>query len=248
MNFARQVCTALIVLIAFCVAVGQEPQTATLPVGSAVIAEFKGEASLRSPQGESLSLNVGTVLPPESAIETMKGSTILLNLQDNSQVLIKSNSHVVLKSPAQGRGDYLELLIGKILANIQKRIGNAPSFRMGTPTAVITVRGTRFSVEVNRKHKTSVEVFEGVVEVAGFVPGSSPVMLRPGFRTGVDQDRIPEQPRSMLGEDERNSMSGDRNVSGSREDGGFGSSQRGPGGGESESRSSGQSGHSEHDH
>jgi len=46
MTMVRQICSAVIVLVAFCVAAGQEPQTATLPVGSAIIAEFKGEASL----------------------------------------------------------------------------------------------------------------------------------------------------------------------------------------------------------
>jgi ferric-dicitrate binding protein FerR (iron transport regulator) len=127
----------------------------------------------------------------------------LLNLADNSQILIKANSRVVLKSPAEGRGDYLELLIGRILAKIQKRLDNAPAFRMGTPTAVITVRGTRFLVEVNKKLKTSVEVYEGVVEVAGFVQSAQPVLLRPGFYTGVNQDRAPEQPRQTLGEDDR---------------------------------------------
>ena len=119
---------------------------------------------------------------------------------------------------------------------------------MGTPTAVITVRGTRFSVEVNKKHKTSVEVFEGVVEVAGLTQGASPVLLRPGFQTGVDQDRAPEQPRSLLGGDDRNSNPGDdRNSTSGRQGGGFGSSQRGPGGGEDGGRQ-GQSGGSEHDH
>jgi len=68
---------------------------------------------------------------------------------------------------------------------------------MGTPTAVITVRGTRFSVEVGKKQKTSVEVFEGLVEVGGFGQGP-PVMLRPGFSTGVEQDRNPEPPHGMV--------------------------------------------------
>ena len=240
MTIFRQACLALIASIAFCVAAGQEPQTATLPVGSAVIAEFKGEISLRSPQGDALTLNTGTVLPAESVIETMKGSSILLNLQDNSQVLIKANSHVVLKSPAEGRGDYLELLIGKILAKIQKRLGNAPSFRMGTPTAVITVRGTRFSVEVNKKQKTSVEVFEGIVEVAGFMQTAPPVLLRPGFHTGVERDRGPDEPRQAFGGDDSNRNSG-------RDDDRSGISNRGPGG-ENSGRSGGQSGQSDHEH
>jgi len=242
MKVAKQISAALISLMAFCLAAGQEQQSATLPVGSATVAEFKGEVSLRSPQGDALTAAPSLLLSPESVIETHKGSSILLNLADNSQILIKSNSHVVLKSPAEGRGDYLELLIGKLIAKIQKRLGNAPSFRMGTPTAVITVRGTRFSVEVNKKHKTSIEVYEGVVEVAGFVPGMRPVLLQPGFHTGVDQDRGPEQPREILGGDDRSPYS--------RRSDDRSSPNRGPGGDDSRSggQSGSQSGESERDH
>jgi hypothetical protein len=240
MNVLRQICSALLVSVAFCVAAGQEPQTVRLPVGSAVIAEFKGEVALHSPQGDALTLNIGTILPPDTVIQTMKRSSILLNLQDNSQVLIKESTNLILKSPAQGRGDYLQLLIGKILAKIQKRLGNAPAFRMGTPTAVITVRGTRFSVEVNKKQKTFVEVFEGVVEVAGFAQGTSAVMIRPGFHTGVDRDRAPEQPRELFGGDDRNSLS-------RRDDDRSGSSNRGEGG-ESSDRSGRDSHQGDRDH
>jgi hypothetical protein len=242
MRVSRKMCAVLITLAAFCVAAGQEPQTTNLPVGSAIIAEFKGEISLHSPQGDMLTPAVSLILAPESVIQTHKGSSILLNLADNSQVLIKANSHVVLKSPAEGRGDYLELLIGKLIAKIQKRLGNAPVFRMGTPTAVITVRGTRFLVDVNKKHKTFIEVFEGVVEVAGFVEGIRPVLLQPGFQTGVDQVRGPEQPRQIFGNDDRSPFA-------SRGDDRSGPN-RGPGGDDSRSggQSGSQSGESERDH
>ncbi len=46
-------------------------------------------------------------------------------------MLVKSNSHVVLKSPTEGKGYWLELLLGKINAKVQKRLGNAPSFPYG---------------------------------------------------------------------------------------------------------------------
>ncbi len=239
MNIVRKLSIALILVTAISLAAAQNPETATLPVGSAQVAEFKGELALHSPQGEELTPAVALVLPPESVIDTKKGS-ILLNLADNSQVLIKDNSHVVLKSPAEGRGDYLELLIGKLLAKIQKRLGNAPAFRMGTPTAVITVRGTRFEVEVNKKQKTSVQVFEGIVEVAGFMQGARAVLLRPGFHTGVDRDRGPEEPRGMFGDDDRGGLSG-------RDDDRFGRSNRGPGG-EDSGRSGDRSGGDERDH
>ncbi|HWX92763.1 MAG TPA: FecR family protein [Terriglobales bacterium] len=205
MTAIRQVCTAMMGLLVLAGATGQNPETVALPVGSATIAEFKGDIALHAASGEVVTAQSGTVLAPESTIETNKGS-VLLDLQDGSQVLVKSNSHVVLKAPTQEKGYWLELLLGKINAKIQKRLGNTPSFRMGTPTAVITVRGTRFSVEVNKKQRTSVEVYEGLVEVSGFRLGAPgpPVMLSPGYSTGVEQNRNPESPHGMdnRGDDE----------------------------------------------
>ncbi len=193
-------CAALLLLLVFCTSGGQQlqsPATATLPIGSATIFEIKGQVILHGPQGETLSGTRGTVLSAESSIETAKGSA-LLQLQDGSQVLVKPHSHVVLKVPDQDKGLSLELLIGKVLSKITKRLGNAPSFRMGTPTAVITVRGTRFEVEVNKRLRTSVVVYDGLVEVRGFAAGAAPVLVRPGFITDVERDRAPSQPRELM--------------------------------------------------
>src|SRR5215468_12310543 len=151
----RHICVGLLTILVLAGANGQNPTPTALPVGSATIADLKGDVQIHSPQGESMNAQRGTSLAAESKIDTAKGS-VLLNLEDGSQVLVKSNSHVVLKAPTQDKGFWLELLLGKINAQIQKRLGNEPSFRMGTPTAVITVRGTKFSVDVNKKQKTSV--------------------------------------------------------------------------------------------
>ena len=169
------------------------PET-VLPVGSALVTEIKGEAVLTSPDGTLISARRGITLSSDSKIETAKGS-VLLELQDGSQILVKAHSSVVLRAPNQGKGYYLELLIGKIVAKIQKRLGAAPSFRMGTPSAVITVRGTRFAVEVNKKGKTYVDVYEGLVQVGGLAEGSRQVLIRPGFYTDVEKERSPEEPR-----------------------------------------------------
>src|SRR6266436_2568687 len=201
MTAIRHMFLGMMALFVLAGASGQNVEPTALPVGSATVAEWKGEVALHSAQGDAMNAQRGTVLTAESKIDTTKGS-VLLDLQDGSQVLVKSNSHVVIKAPNQDKGYWLELLLGKINAKVQKRLGNSPSFRMGTPTAVITVRGTRFSVEVNKKQKTSVEVFEGTVEVGGFGSGP-PVMLRPGFSTGVEQNRNPEPPRGMDNRGER---------------------------------------------
>jgi hypothetical protein len=198
-SFGFAFCTALLVAVVFCTTSGQElqsPQPAVLSAGTAKISELKGEVTLLGPKGETISGRPGTVLSAESTIETLKGS-LLLELQDGSQVLVKPHSRVLLQAPDQDKGSYLELLIGKVVNKITKRLGSAPSFRMGTPTAVITVRGTRFEVEVGKNLRTYVVVYEGLVEVGGLTGRGSPVFLHPGFITNVDRDREPSRPREI---------------------------------------------------
>ena len=197
MKCLHRVGAAVMMLLVLSTALAQETQQMTsLPLGAVMIADFKGDFVLHSAQGQVLEGQRGLVLQPGSVIETAKGST-LLQLQDGSQVLVKPNSHVVIEDPSGGQGFFFQMMLGKIIAKIQKRLGESPSFRMGTPTAVITVRGTQFSVEVNKKQKTYVEVFEGVVEVEGTAPGSRPVLIQPGYSTQVSLNRSPDQPRGM---------------------------------------------------
>jgi hypothetical protein len=217
MKTCSHFCTALVVLLVFCTAAGQDQkpvQPASLPVGSATITEVKGEVLVRGPQGETLTAQRGIVLAAESTIETKKGN-LLLELQDGSQVLVKPQSRVVLRVPNQDKGFYLELLIGKVVNKIQKRLGNTPSFRMGTPTAVVTVRGTRFEVEVTKNLRTYVVVYEGMVEVAGLFGGAPPVLVRPGFTTNVDRDREPARPHEIGDLGDRGDSQSGRNGEGS---------------------------------
>lgn len=203
MRGSRFLPMALAIGVVFVLASAQTappPQT-VLPVGSATITEIKGAVTLTAPDGTPVKAERGATLSAESKIETVKGS-VLLALQDGSQVLIRDHSNVVLRSPNEGKGFSLELFIGKIIVKVKKRTGETPSFRMGTPSAVITVRGTRFFVEVNKKHRTYVDVFEGVVEVEGIMPGSRAVLIRPGYFSRVNENRGPEEPRETNSNDE----------------------------------------------
>ena len=172
------------------------PEPVALPYGSAIVVDFKGNISVSLPQAAPAPVQKGQTLPPESSVETNKGS-LVLSFADGSQVLIKAQSRVILKSPEQSNGNYLELLLGKLLAKVQKRLGQEPSFRMGTPTAVITVRGTYFGVEVTRKNKTYVQVYAGLVEVYGLPGPSQPILVRPGFATEVDNNGSPQNPHHI---------------------------------------------------
>lgn len=190
---------AIFALVLFALATAQEPQPVTIPPGSATIDQVKGDVSVHLPQAAQSTAQNGQVLPAETVIETNKGS-IVLHLQDGSQLLVKPNSRIVLKEPASSEGHFFDLLLGKILAKVKKRLSDTPSFKMGTPTAVITVRGTQFQVEFSKKGTTSVEVYEGLVEVSGIGINGPPVLLQPGFGTHVRPNELPERPFRYGGE------------------------------------------------
>ncbi len=196
MNRRPNIAILALLLVTAAVAQQPPPQPTALAVGSAVVDHLKGEVVLHAADGSALGSQAGQILLPGSLIETAKG-TALLHLQDGSQVLVKAHSRVVLKVPAESKGQFLDLLLGKILASVQKRLGATPSFRMGTPSAVITVRGTRFEVEVTQKGMTRVTVYEGAVEVMGMAGMGAPVMLQPRFWTQIQPQHAPEAPHSL---------------------------------------------------
>jgi len=187
---------AVLLMLPLASAQAPGPQQASLAVGQVTISALKGEVSVKSPTGLAVAASRGQELLPGSVVETGKGSTVL-NLLDGSQVQIKPHSRVTLTDPAGDKHFSLELFLGNLLAKIKKKTGSTPSFRMGTPTAVITVRGTEFVVEVDKKGKTDVYVYDGIVEVAGLGLNVRPVLIYPGFRTNVPPNAAPDTPRQF---------------------------------------------------
>ena len=112
MNMTRLVLLSLLLFMLIGLATAQSAQNepVSLSSGSAIITDLKGEVVLQSAQGAALPAQRGQVLPVESSIETTKGS-LLLSLQDGSQVLVKPHSRVILKAPEQSQGNFLQLAI-----------------------------------------------------------------------------------------------------------------------------------------
>jgi hypothetical protein len=102
---------------------------------------------------------------------------------------------LLVQEPALSDRTYFQILFGKIRAFVSKQTGGAAPFQLGTPSAVIAVRGTEFDVQVNRLHVTEVDVIDGLVEVSGRGGTGSSVLVEPGFSTRVGTDGFPEEPR-----------------------------------------------------
>lgn len=170
------------------------PGPSPAPFAGAIVSEWKGEVQVQLP-GTSMSRPTrGQVLPADTVLDTGEGRLVLVLRTDESEIIVQPHTRLVVKEPAPGNWDALEILLGRVHAYIRKRTGGAPPFQMGTPSAVIAVRGTRFDVEVNGRGVSEVDVFDGLVEVASStIPGSS-VLVSPGFSTRVGMGTSPEPP------------------------------------------------------
>src|SRR6267378_3069247 len=175
----------------------QEQQTGSAPataaIAGATIAEWKGDIRLNLPGQLPSNPLRGEQLPPGTILDTGSGR-LLLRLSDGSEVIVRAHTRLQVQQPSLTDPSYFQLLLGRIRALINKRTGGAVPFELGTPSAVIAVRGTQFDVEVNPRNVTEVDVVDGLVEVYGRNINGGSVLLEPGFSTRVGMDSGPEQP------------------------------------------------------
>jgi uncharacterized membrane protein YgcG len=182
-------------------AAAQEPQNSTqsplmsAPFAGATVSDFKGKVSIQLPGQGFSTPSRSLVLPAETLISTEDSGRMLLRLGDGSDLLVRSNTRLVLKAPEPGAWRYVQMLFGHVRAEIQKRLGGAPGFQIGTPSAVISVRGTSFDVEVNRAGITEVDVHEGVVQLDSAKGMGESVLIRAGYSSRVGFESGPEAPR-----------------------------------------------------
>src|SRR5712692_656574 len=179
------------------IALAQEQQPSSTPAMAAIagasIAEWKGNIRLSLPGQLPSNPLRGEQLPPGTILDTGSGR-LLLRLSDGSEVIVRAHTRLQVQQPSLTDPSYFQLLLGRIRALINKRTGGVAPFELGTPSAVIAVRGTQFEVEVNSHNVTEVDVVDGLVEVYGRNATRGSVLLEPGFSTRVGIDSGPEQP------------------------------------------------------
>ena len=172
----------------------QQGTSASAPYAGATISDFKGKVSIQLPARAFAAPVRGEILPPDTTVSTDDGR-LLLKLSDGSDVLVRAHTKLLLKQPEASGWKYFQLLMGRVRTQIQKRMGGSPAFQIGTPSAVISVRGTKFDVEVDRRGFTEVDVDEGVVELEAVTGRGQSVMITAGFSSRVGMEGGPEVPR-----------------------------------------------------
>ena len=119
------------------------------------VIDIEGNVSLENMSGSRTLAEIGSVLNEGDLIETDDSSWVLvrLNGQEAATVEIDENAQVVLSELVADdemgtQKTMLDVAIGKILIKAQKLRTEKCKFEVKTPTSIVGVRGTTFSVEV----------------------------------------------------------------------------------------------------
>lgn len=157
--------------------------------GAAKVIALTGQVSVLR-DGQPWALNVGDYVQVQQTILSGTDGFAVFEVSDGSTFEVYPNSHVVFRKTPGNWRDLLDVLIGRVKVQIQ-RWGGQPNFnRIRTPTAVISVRGTVFHVEVEDDDETTlIVVDEGEVEVLHARHPGKPKVLQAGEWLRVYRDQ-----------------------------------------------------------
>ena len=148
-------------------------------------------------------LKVNDTVAAGDELVTGENSEALIRAVDGSTVRIYPDSRVVYSEQSPDISEFLHLFFGSIKVHIERLSGRPNPQKLTTPTAVIAVRGTTFSVFVDDTDATLVAVDEGLVAVAGVSAPTDEVLLGPGQRTWVRPGQRPAVAQRFRGRSER---------------------------------------------
>ena len=182
-TFARAVHTLLLaVTLVVCARPGHAQSTAK----ATAIKQVGNVAVVKDSSNYRTAVFVGSQVSAGQLIVTGADGYALFQVTDGSTFEVFPDSQVTFHS-TMSVGDLLNVVIGRIKVYIQHLPGIPNPNNVSTPTALISVRGTVFSVEVqDAEGTTTVAVDEGIVDVRNLRMGGQIVRLIPGQATTVD--------------------------------------------------------------
>ena len=148
--------------------------------GAAKLLNFTGQISVMR-DSTAWALNSGDLVQPEQVIVTGPDGYGVFEVSDGSHFEVFPKSHVVFRANRGDWKDLLEVWLGKVRVQIEHPGGLPNHNKVRTPSAVISVRGTIFDVEVEDADATTMVLDEeGSVEVRHLLKVSEPKILGPG--------------------------------------------------------------------
>lgn len=158
------------------------------PEQAARVVVSSGRVAVNS-AGDYRTLLPGDLVNPGLEIATGDDGYAVFQLHDGSTFEVFSNSRVVFRNNWGNWTDIFDVWVGRMKIKIEKLMGKPNPHRIHTPTAVISVRGTIFYVEVvEHSEATVVGVDEGEVLVEHrLLPSGRPASLKAGDQITVEK-------------------------------------------------------------
>ena len=148
--------------------------------GAAKLISFTGQISVMR-DSTPWALNLGDLIQTQQVIVTGADGYGVFEIADGSKFEVFPKSHVVFRANRGDWRDLLEVWLGKVRVQIEHPGGLPNNNKVRTPTAVISVRGTIFDVEVEDEDATTLVIDEeGSVAVQHLLRPGDPKILGPG--------------------------------------------------------------------
>jgi len=129
-----------------------------------------------------------------------------LKYSDGSTLVVRENSQVLLNATVTGersrlQSKYVTTFFGAVYFVVKEAMPKTFVHRVYTPTAVVSIRGTSFAVEVEPKTGlTDVSVTSGTVLVNNILM-SEEFFVKAGYKTQVALNQPPVRPRAIQSKD-----------------------------------------------
>jgi hypothetical protein len=162
-----------------------------------------GSASIfRAGSGKWDTLGLASAVECGDSVKTGLESQVEIAFGDSNTFRVGEDSKIMVAAAADsaGPGKVLEVFncFGTVLSNIRKLSGPLPGYRVATPTATASIRGTCFCVTYELSTQNSmVEVAEGSVRVCNPQAGRDEVLAEPGFFVRVELGKLPGPPQRL---------------------------------------------------
>ncbi len=165
--------------------------------GAMVLLQSGDVSQLGDRAGFRITIAPCGVVPQQRVIKTGLDGYAKFQVADGSTFEVFPNSEVTFRK-TYGIGDLLNVWMGKVKVYIQHFPGVPNPNNVTTPTALISVRGTIFDVDVQDLDGTTfVTLDEGIVDVRHLRVASAVVRLNPGESIQV----LPNLPLAPLAHD-----------------------------------------------
>ena len=150
------------------IAVGSSLAVAEPQIGTVVLNDYKGAQGTRV-QASAEELHFGHEVYTQETVSTPADGATVMRFHDQTQLQIGANSTVVLDNFVYDTNADTSNASIKFTKGVFRYIaGQAKSeenVKLSTPTTTLTIRGTKFIVQVADDGATTVSVVEGIVDI-----------------------------------------------------------------------------------